>query len=162
MTKDGHAVALLSGELAVDQRASVIGRFRRGIEKVLITTNVSARGRHCLVFSCSSVFIVMSVVVRCNQRHSQLASDVLTFSACWQLSVIGLLCSATVQIYQKKSASFPVRIAQSTIVRYYKCTSITCTVFDDYAFYCMMDAALTWPLEAHQIDLFTLFLVTDL
>jgi len=44
MTKDGHAVALLSGELTVDQRASVIGRFRRGIEKVLITTNVSARG----------------------------------------------------------------------------------------------------------------------
>ena len=44
MTKDGHAVALLSGELSVEQRASVIGRFRRGIEKVLITTNVSARG----------------------------------------------------------------------------------------------------------------------
>jgi len=44
MTKDGHAVALLSGELTVEQRASVIGRFRRGIEKVLITTNVSARG----------------------------------------------------------------------------------------------------------------------
>jgi len=44
MTKDGHAVALLSGELNVDQRANVIGRFRRGIEKVLITTNVSARG----------------------------------------------------------------------------------------------------------------------
>jgi len=50
MTKDGHAVALLSGELTVDQRASVIGRFRRGIEKVLITTNVSARGMYRLVF----------------------------------------------------------------------------------------------------------------
>lgn len=51
MTKDGHAVALLSGELTVDQRASVISRFRRGVEKVLITTNVSARGMYGLVFS---------------------------------------------------------------------------------------------------------------
>jgi len=66
-----------------------------------------------------------------------------------------------VQIYQKKSASFSVRIAQSTIVRYCKCTS-TCTVFDDYAFYCMVDAALMWPLESHRIDLFTLFLGPDL
>ncbi|XP_069473389.1 ATP-dependent RNA helicase DDX25 isoform X2 [Ambystoma mexicanum] len=44
MTKDGHQVALLSGELAVDQRAAVIERFRKGNEKVLITTNVCARG----------------------------------------------------------------------------------------------------------------------
>ena len=44
MMREGHAVALLSGELAVEQRASVIERFKRGKEKVLITTNVSARG----------------------------------------------------------------------------------------------------------------------
>jgi len=44
MTSEGHAVALLSGELDVTQRAAVIGRFRSGREKVLITTNVSARG----------------------------------------------------------------------------------------------------------------------
>lgn len=44
MTEEGHAVALLSGELNVEQRAEVIGRFREGTEKVLITTNVSARG----------------------------------------------------------------------------------------------------------------------
>ncbi|XP_022197640.1 DEAD-box helicase Dbp80 [Nilaparvata lugens] len=44
MTKDGHAVALLSGELTVDQRISVLDRFREGKEKVLITTNVLARG----------------------------------------------------------------------------------------------------------------------
>ena len=50
MTKEGHAVALLSGELTVDQRADVIGRFRRGIEKVLITTNVSARGTYHQLF----------------------------------------------------------------------------------------------------------------
>lgn len=44
MTKEGHAVALLSGELQVEQRAAVIARFREGKEKVLITTNVTARG----------------------------------------------------------------------------------------------------------------------
>lgn len=44
MTTEGHAVALLTGELAVEQRAAVIQRFREGKEKVLITTNVSSRG----------------------------------------------------------------------------------------------------------------------
>ncbi|XP_007118141.1 ATP-dependent RNA helicase DDX25 [Physeter macrocephalus] len=44
MMQDGHQVSLLSGELTVDQRASVIQRFRDGKEKVLITTNVCARG----------------------------------------------------------------------------------------------------------------------
>uniref|UniRef100_A0A8D0G950 RNA helicase n=1 Tax=Sphenodon punctatus TaxID=8508 RepID=A0A8D0G950_SPHPU len=44
LIRDGHQVSLLSGELTVDQRASVIQRFRDGKEKVLITTNVCARG----------------------------------------------------------------------------------------------------------------------
>ncbi|XP_067006655.1 DEAD-box helicase Dbp80 [Anabrus simplex] len=44
MSKDGHAVALLSGDLTVDQRISVLDRFRDGKEKVLITTNVLSRG----------------------------------------------------------------------------------------------------------------------
>lgn len=44
MTKDGHSVAILSGELTVEQRLSVLDRFRAGIEKVLITTNVLSRG----------------------------------------------------------------------------------------------------------------------
>lgn len=46
MTKDGHAVAVLSGELTVEQRISVLDRFRAGLEKVLITTNVLARGNY--------------------------------------------------------------------------------------------------------------------
>jgi ATP-dependent RNA helicase DDX19/DBP5 len=37
-------VAMLSGELTIEQRAAVINRFRAGNEKILITTNVSARG----------------------------------------------------------------------------------------------------------------------
>ncbi|KAE8594669.1 hypothetical protein XENTR_v10019740 [Xenopus tropicalis] len=42
--KEGHQVALLSGEMMVEQRAAVIDRFREGKEKVLVTTNVCARG----------------------------------------------------------------------------------------------------------------------
>ncbi|XP_060750538.1 ATP-dependent RNA helicase DDX19A [Tachysurus vachellii] len=44
MAEEGHQVALLSGELTVEQRADIIQRFRDGKEKVLITTNVCARG----------------------------------------------------------------------------------------------------------------------
>lgn len=44
MSKDGHAVAMLSGELTVEQRIAVLDRFRDGKEKVLITTNVLSRG----------------------------------------------------------------------------------------------------------------------
>ncbi|XP_075046454.1 ATP-dependent RNA helicase DDX25 [Mixophyes fleayi] len=44
MVNDGHCVALLSGELTVADRAEIIKRFREGKEKVLITTNVCARG----------------------------------------------------------------------------------------------------------------------
>ncbi|XP_037672228.1 ATP-dependent RNA helicase DDX19A isoform X3 [Choloepus didactylus] len=44
LSKEGHQVALLSGEMMVEQRAAVIERFREGREKVLVTTNVCARG----------------------------------------------------------------------------------------------------------------------
>lgn len=44
MSTDGHAVAVLSGDLTVEQRLAVLDRFRGGLEKVLITTNVLSRG----------------------------------------------------------------------------------------------------------------------
>lgn len=46
-------MALLSGEMMVEQRAAVIERFREGKEKVLVTTNVCARGeqRMCPTWS---------------------------------------------------------------------------------------------------------------
>uniref|UniRef100_A0A3Q2P3Q6 RNA helicase n=1 Tax=Fundulus heteroclitus TaxID=8078 RepID=A0A3Q2P3Q6_FUNHE len=44
LIKEGHQVALLSGEMTVEQRAAVIKRFRNGNEKVLVTTNVCSRG----------------------------------------------------------------------------------------------------------------------
>lgn len=49
MTEQGHAVALLSGELTVQQRITVLDRFREGKEKVLITTNVLSRGNLVIV-----------------------------------------------------------------------------------------------------------------
>jgi excinuclease UvrABC helicase subunit UvrB len=48
LSKEGHQVALLSGEMMVEQRAAVIERFREGKEKVLVTTNVCARGEQRL------------------------------------------------------------------------------------------------------------------
>ncbi|XP_067638327.1 DEAD-box helicase Dbp80 isoform X2 [Eurosta solidaginis] len=44
MSSDGHSVAVLSGDLTVEQRLAVLDRFRAGLEKVLITTNVLSRG----------------------------------------------------------------------------------------------------------------------
>ena len=44
MTEDGHAVALLSGEITVEQRLAVLNRLREGKEKLLITTDVCDRG----------------------------------------------------------------------------------------------------------------------
>jgi len=44
MIKDKHCVELLSSELTVEQRAAVIKRFREGKFRVLVVTNVCARG----------------------------------------------------------------------------------------------------------------------
>ncbi len=44
LSDDGIPCELLSAELDVMQRASVIRRFREGKAKMLVTTNVSARG----------------------------------------------------------------------------------------------------------------------
>jgi len=44
LSADRHQVALLSGELSIEQRGDVIRRFKEGKEKVLISTNVTARG----------------------------------------------------------------------------------------------------------------------
>eukprot|EP00117_Sycon_ciliatum_P020924 scpid49735/ scgid18499/ ATP-dependent RNA helicase DDX19A; DDX19-like protein; DEAD box protein 19A len=44
MHGDGHAVAMLTGELETAQRIAILNRFRQGKEKLLITTNVCARG----------------------------------------------------------------------------------------------------------------------
>ncbi|GIY41311.1 ATP-dependent RNA helicase DDX19A [Caerostris extrusa] len=63
MSKEGHDVALLSGELTVEQRISVLNRFREGKEKVLITTNVCARG-----IDVEQVTVVINFDLPINQR----------------------------------------------------------------------------------------------
>ena len=44
MTEDGHSVVSLHGSLDSDERDAVMDAFRDGHSKVLITTNVVARG----------------------------------------------------------------------------------------------------------------------
>jgi superfamily II DNA/RNA helicase len=44
MTAEGHKVAQLSGALEGNDRDKIIDQFRSGEAKVLITTNVLARG----------------------------------------------------------------------------------------------------------------------
>jgi ATP-dependent RNA helicase DDX19/DBP5 len=44
MTAEGHKVASLHGAKDAEERDSIIDSFREGREKVLITTNVIARG----------------------------------------------------------------------------------------------------------------------
>ena len=44
MSKDGHAVAILSGDMDITSRVDVLNRFREGKEKLLVTTNLCARG----------------------------------------------------------------------------------------------------------------------
>ncbi|XP_014207770.1 DEAD-box helicase Dbp80 [Copidosoma floridanum] len=64
MTKDGHAVAILSGEQTVNDRIAVLDRFREGLEKVLITTNVLARG-----IDVEQVTIVINFDLPMNQHR---------------------------------------------------------------------------------------------
>lgn len=44
LKKDGHALALLSGDLTPDSRLQVLDRFRQGLEKIIIATDVLCRG----------------------------------------------------------------------------------------------------------------------
>ena len=56
---------LLSGELDVVQRASVIKRFREGLSKMLVTTNVTARG-----IDVEDVNLVINFDLPINQDYS--------------------------------------------------------------------------------------------
>jgi ATP-dependent RNA helicase DDX19/DBP5 len=44
MAKEGHSVCLITGEATIEQRIHVLDRFREGKEKLMITTNLCARG----------------------------------------------------------------------------------------------------------------------
>lgn len=65
LTEDSVPCELLSGELDVQQRASVIKRFRDGLSKILITTNVTARG-----IDVEDVNLVINFDLPINQDYS--------------------------------------------------------------------------------------------
>lgn len=46
MSKDGHAVVVLSGNLSVEERINVLDIFREGKAKVLIATNILSHAIH--------------------------------------------------------------------------------------------------------------------
>jgi ATP-dependent RNA helicase DDX19/DBP5 len=59
MTAEGHKVASLTGAYEGEQRDAIIDAFREGLAKVLITTNVLARG-----IDVQSVSMVVNYVSR--------------------------------------------------------------------------------------------------
>lgn len=59
MVAEGHTVASLTGGIEGSQRDAVIDQFRAGHAKVLITTNVLARG-----IDVSTVSMVINYVSR--------------------------------------------------------------------------------------------------
>ncbi|XP_009875614.1 PREDICTED: ATP-dependent RNA helicase DDX25-like [Apaloderma vittatum] len=63
MSQDGHQGATLTAELTVAERANIIQRFRDSKEKVLITTNVCARG-----INVEQVTIVVNFNLPSNQE----------------------------------------------------------------------------------------------
>lgn len=44
LEKDGHKIGLITGDLTVEERTNILKRFKEGDERVLITTNLMARG----------------------------------------------------------------------------------------------------------------------
>lgn len=58
MTREGHQVGVLSGEMTVEQRAAVIERYRQGKEKVLVTTNVCSRGERDRCACCTGTVVI--------------------------------------------------------------------------------------------------------
>jgi superfamily II DNA/RNA helicase len=65
MTAEGHKVASLHGAKDASQRDVIIDNFREGREKVLITTNVIARGIDILqVRFCAWMKVVGELLTR--------------------------------------------------------------------------------------------------
>lgn len=72
MAAEGHQVALLSGELTVEQRAAIIQRFREGKEKVLITTNVCSRGEYYNTYCARALWEFTNTSNTLNEFHQSI------------------------------------------------------------------------------------------
>lgn len=76
MAADGHAVAVLTGDLTVEQRIAVLDRFRASQEKVLITTNVLSRGINKYV-AVTRIFFLSKIFVQVSTSSRLLSSLIL-------------------------------------------------------------------------------------
>lgn len=68
MVQEGHSVASLTGGIEGSQRDAVIDDFRSGKAKVLITTNVLARGIDVSTVSMVINYVSPSETFHCMQR----------------------------------------------------------------------------------------------
>lgn len=51
-------MGILAGDMSIEERAEAIERFRDGRDRLLITTNVSARGKFMLILKRSEVLLM--------------------------------------------------------------------------------------------------------
>lgn len=72
MTEEGHKVASLTGAFEGSQRDVIIDAFRTGLAKVLITTNVLARG-----IDVQSVSMVVNYVSHLPYLYSSICSPTI-------------------------------------------------------------------------------------
>ena len=62
MIQDGHSIGRLEGEMAVEERAESINAFREGKVRLLITTNVAARGTVIKIPKKNSSFLILLII----------------------------------------------------------------------------------------------------
>ncbi|GAV99627.1 DEAD-domain-containing protein [Lentinula edodes] len=79
MTAEGHHVASLHGAKDATERDQIIDRFREGKEKVLITTNVIARGIDILQVNMVVNYDLPLMNERSNSRPDDVRPDVETY-----------------------------------------------------------------------------------
>ncbi|XP_058836178.1 DEAD-box helicase Dbp80-like [Topomyia yanbarensis] len=70
MSQDGHSVAVLSGDLTVEQRLDALYEFRTGLQKVQIIMNVLSRGkfRHLILATAPGYREILSPYVSTSNR----------------------------------------------------------------------------------------------
>lgn len=79
MTTEGHKVASLHGAKDASERDAIIDRFREGQEKVLITTNVIARGIDILQVNMVVNYDLPLMNERGNSHSSDVRPDIETY-----------------------------------------------------------------------------------
>ncbi|KAJ3839712.1 P-loop containing nucleoside triphosphate hydrolase protein [Lentinula raphanica] len=79
MTAEGHHVASLHGAKDANERDQIIDRFREGKEKVLITTNVIARGIDILQVNMVVNYDLPLMNERSNSRADDVRPDIETY-----------------------------------------------------------------------------------